>query len=121
MWGKRENIDNWQRVNKTVVGSSNNNLELTDAQRDSIAKEEAKLDSITNKKDSAQNDPHQRAYYLAQIPFTPEQLAESNKILQVGLHQSGVIFKDRLDISISRKELFVVLAIIIQTTNRWTM
>ena len=38
LWGKRENIDNWQRVNKTVVGSSNNNLELTDAQRDSIAK-----------------------------------------------------------------------------------
>lgn len=97
LWGKRENIDNWQRINKTVVGSSNYNLELTDAQRDSIAKEEAKLDSITNKKDSAQNDPHQRAYYLAQIPFTPEQLAESNKILQVGLHQSGVIFKDRLD------------------------
>lgn len=97
LWGKRENIDNWQRINKTVVGKINNTTELTDAQRDSISKEEARLDSISNKKDSVQNDPHQRAYYLAQIPFTPEQLAASNKILEAGLHHSGVIFKDRLD------------------------
>ncbi len=97
LWGKRENIDNWQRVNQTVVGKINNNLEFTDAQRDSIAKEEARLDSISSKKDSAQNDPHQRAYYLAQIPFTAEQLAASNKILEASLHHSGVIFKDRLD------------------------
>ena len=97
LWGKRENIDNWQRINKTVVGGITNTNELSNAQRDSIAKEEAKLDSISNKRDSAQNDPHKRAYYLAQIPFTPEQLAASNKILEAGLHHSGVIFKDRLD------------------------
>ena len=38
-WGKRENVDNWQRVNKTVVGnigSDANPEELTDEQRDSI-------------------------------------------------------------------------------------
>ena len=100
LWGKRENVDNWQRANKTVVGnigSDFNYAELTDEQRDSIMREEARLDSIKNLTDSAQNNPHKREYYLAQIPFTPEQLQASNKILTDGLHHSGVIFKDRLD------------------------
>ena len=100
LWGKRENTDDWQRVNKTVVGGIGLTTEqdnLTDEQRDSIAREEAKLDSINNKTDSVKNDPHKREFYLAQIPFTPDQLQASNKILEDGLHHSGVIFKDRLD------------------------
>ena len=101
LWGKRENIDNWQRINQTVVGTpgknGNNLSELTDAQRDSITKAEAKQDSISHTRDSLKNDPHKREYYLAQIPLTPEQMIASNKILENGLHHSGVIFKDRLD------------------------
>lgn len=101
LWGKRENIDNWQRINQTVVGTpgknGNNLSELTDAQRDSITKAEAKQDSISHTRDSLKNDPHKREYYLAQIPLTPEQMTASNKILENGLHHSGVIFKDRLD------------------------
>lgn len=98
-WGKRENVDDWQRVNKTVVGGLTNEdePELTDEQRDSIAKAEAIEDSLSHVTDSAQNDPHKREYYLKQIPFTEEQVAESNKIIEDGLHHSGVIFKDRLD------------------------
>ena len=53
-------------------------------------------DSIENAMDSAHNDPHKREYYLKQIPFTPEQVAESNKIIEDGLFHSGVIFKDKL-------------------------
>jgi tetratricopeptide (TPR) repeat protein len=34
---------------------------------------------------------------LAQIPFTEEQVAESNNIIKDGLFNSGVIFKDKLD------------------------
>lgn len=100
LWGKRENVDDWQRINKTVVGGQvgSSDLEnLTDAQRDSIEQEMAKLDSSANTTDSVKNDPHKREYYLAQIPFTEEQLQNSNKILSEGLHHSGVIFKDRLD------------------------
>ena len=99
-WGKRENVDNWQRVNKTVVGnigSDANPEELTDEQRDSIFRAEQIADSLSNIADSAQNDPHKREYYLAQIPFTEEQMQASNQILEDGLHHSGVIFKDRLD------------------------
>lgn len=108
-WGKRENVDNWQRANKTVVGnvgSADLSDNLTDEQRDSIAAVEAKEDSLSQMKDSAQNDPHKREYYLAQIPFTPEQLESSNKILEDGLHNAGVIFKDELDnLSLAEKEL----------------
>ncbi len=108
-WGKRENADNWQRANKTVVGnvgSAELGDDLTDEQRDSIAAAEAKEDSLSQKSDSAQNDPHKREYYLAQIPFTPEQLEASNKILEDGLHHAGVIFKDDLDnLPLAEKEL----------------
>ena len=97
LWGRRENVDDWQRVNRTVVALDQVPGELTDGQRDSIAAAEAMQDSIENALDSAHNDPHKREYYLKQIPFTPEQVAESNKIIADGLFHSGVIFKDKLD------------------------
>ena len=96
-WGKRENVDDWQRVNKTVVAFQNAESELTEEQQDSIAQAEAVADSLALIADSAQNDPHKREYYLAQIPFTEEQMAESNNIIADGLYNSGVIFKDKLD------------------------
>ncbi len=97
LWGKRENVDNWQRINKTVVTSAMGAEEMTDELRDSLALAAAQEDSAKQVADSAVNDPHKREYYLAQIPFTPEQVAESNKILKDGLFHSGVIFKDKLD------------------------
>lgn len=107
-WGKRENVDNWQRVNTTVVAGLGNgdNSELSEEQRDSIAKAEAQQDSLVQVQDSAQNDPHKREYYLAQIPFTEEQLSASNNIIMDGLFHSGVIFKDKLDdLPLSEKSL----------------
>lgn len=106
MWGKRENVDDWQRVNKTVVSFDTNPAEMTDEMRDSIAAAEAIADSLENVMDSAQNDPHKREYYLKQIPFTEEQVAESNKIIEDGLFHAGVIFKDKLDnLPLSEKTL----------------
>ena len=106
LWGKRENVDNWQRVNKTVVAGMGDEAELTDAQRDSLARAMAVQDSLEQVRDSAQNDPHKREYYLAQIPFTEEQVAESNVIIKDGLYNSGVIFKDKLDnLRLSEKAL----------------
>ena len=96
-WGKRENVDDWQRVNKTVVANNVPLDEMSEEMRDSIAREEAKRDSLEQVTDSAQNDPHKREYYLAQIPFTEEQVEASNLIIEDGLYNSGVIFKDKLD------------------------
>lgn len=105
IWGKRENVDNWQRVNKTVV-AFDTPQEMTEEQLDSIARAEAIADSLEQVADSAQNDPHKREYYLKQIPFTEEQVQASNLIIMDGLYNSGVIFKDKLDnLPLSEKAL----------------
>ena len=40
LWGRRENVDDWQRVNKTVVGNldTDEQQELTQEMQDSIAR-----------------------------------------------------------------------------------
>lgn len=100
IWGKRENVDNWQRNNKTVVAGFGNALaqdEFTDEQRDSLFAAHEREDSLSQITDSAKNDPHRREYYLDQIPFTPDQVEASNAIIMDGLFNAGVIFKDKLD------------------------
>lgn len=104
-WGRRENVDNWQRNNKTVVGMLENTSEeekpdlsnLTPEERDSIRMAEEAAEKEKERLDSAVNDPHKREYYMAQIPFTEEQVAASHEIIKDGLFHSGVIFKDKLD------------------------
>ena len=113
-WGKRENVDNWQRINQTVVrfDTPTENPEAPDDQdnldnaepTDSLAAQEGA--DTPEGADSLAADPHNREYYLAQIPFTEEQLAESDNIIKDGLFHSGVIFKDKLDnLRLSEKQL----------------
>ena len=113
-WGKRENVDNWQRTNRTVV-----NLDATDGKEtvanDSVSNSQQEQAEDTAGKDGKKgkdekadpaSDPHNREYYLAQIPFTDEQKAASDDIIKDGLFQSGVIFKDKLDnLNLSEKAL----------------
>ena len=108
-WGRRENVDDWQRVNRTVVANTSlDNTESADSQEsaDSLTNvenpetDEVKVpavasDSLAN--DTLANDPHNREYYLAQIPFTEEQLAESDNLIKDGLFHAGIIIKDKLD------------------------
>ena len=112
-WGKRENVDDWQRVNQTVVGMpAQENQEIADSlgtlqsleMTDSLS---SIADSLANlKNDSAANDPHKREYYLLQIPFTEDQVAESNLIIQDGLFHAGIIFKDKLEnLRLAEKQL----------------
>ncbi|MCF0192710.1 MAG: hypothetical protein HUK05_04700 [Prevotella sp.] len=101
LWGKRENVDDWQRSNKTVVAQNTANpldeSMLTDEQRDSIATAAAQQDSIDNEKEKPENDPHKREYYMLQIPFEESQKEECHATIADGLYNSGVIFKDKLD------------------------
>lgn len=109
LWGKRENVDNWQRNNQTVVAGlrgGDETANLTEAQLDSVTRAQAVADSLAQRMDSAQNDPHKREYYLAQIPFTDDQVTASNLVIMDGLYHSGVIFKDKLDnLPLSKKAL----------------
>ena len=74
LWGKRKNEDNWRRSNRTVAWPMNQ-AEGFDyllyhslrAVADSLAAaEEQQTEEAVP--DSAANDPHQREYYLKQIP-----------------------------------------------------
>lgn len=107
LWGKRENVDNWQRINKSVVRTQDSNslADMSDAQRDSVFNAQAHADSV-HALVKPESDPHKREFYLAQIPFTEEQLKASNDTISDALYHSGVIFKDKLDnLTLSEKAL----------------
>ena len=125
-WGKRENKDNWQRSNQTVIdlGEPVKLIEPADLTEpaapaepaDSLASDlpegpaGADQPAATDQPDSlaqqAQLDPHEPAYYLAQIPFTAEQKAAAHEILKDALFHAGIIFKDKLDnLGLSEKYL----------------
>lgn len=105
-WGQRPNEDNWRRSNKTVERT--NDFEEYDygdeeADNDSIMADGQEIaDNPTNMEeqqrlDSLANDPHEREFYLRQIPFTEEQLIASNDILSKGLHKAGVLEVEKLE------------------------
>ena len=94
-WGKRENIDNWQRINQTVISLKGDTPEDQQDQEDpETAMDQERPLSPT---DSIAADPHKRDYYLAQIPFTAEQQAECHTLLQEALFRAGIILKDKMD------------------------
>ena len=104
-WGKRENQDHWQRINQTVVASTFASTD-DDTPADSLSEAGTVVDgsAITSEQpadsiaaDSSALDPHKREYYLAQIPFTEDQLAASDNLIKDGLFHSGIIFKDKMD------------------------
>ena len=101
-WGTRKNEDNWRRSNRTVLSSIENDT-IDYEKEDSIDMAETPSDSVPDKspeevlQDSLKNDPHQREYYLAQIPFTEEAKQESHKIIKESLYQAGIIEKDALE------------------------
>ena len=94
-WGKRENIDNWQRINQTVISLKGDSPEdLQDQEDPETAMDQERPLPPT---DSIAADPHERDYYLAQIPFTAEQQAECHTLLQEALFRAGIILKDKMD------------------------
>ena len=95
-WGRRENIDDWQRVNRTVLKmDSDDTASSSDVSSSDVSSSEDTL-SISPS-DSLSSTPYTRDYYIAQLPFTPEQKEASDAVIMDALYNSGVIFKDKLD------------------------
>ena len=97
-WGRRKLEDNWRRANKTVLADEtyegvNYDEEESAELMDSIASDTTAVALA----DTLVTDPHDRMYYLQQIPFTEEQMMESNAILQEALFNAGIIYKDKLE------------------------
>ena len=104
-WGRRENTDNWRRSNQTVVRMPSGN-----AANDSItaSDEAAKAvgDSIVAPIDSTALDPHNREYYLAQIPFSDEQQTACHALIKDALFHAAIILKDKMErLNISERYL----------------
>ncbi len=114
-WGKRENADDWQRANRTVVNiqagldapeALESNDSIGSTQPGSTLADGGQQPSDSVATDTLANDPHNREYYLAQIPFTDDQVAASNDIIKDGLFHAGIIFKDKLgNLNLSEKQL----------------
>lgn len=97
-WGKRANEDNWRRSDKTTLQSDDFEAYNYDEEPDTLSHNTDETDVDDQAlKDSLENDPHQREYYLKQIPFTEEQLAASHQILSDGLYQSGILEMEKLE------------------------
>ena len=107
VWGKRENSDDWQRSNKSIVADDMGNSHQDEKTPDEGAtSEESTITSSENHREgsASEGSPTEasasqegsREYYLQQIPLTPEQMAESNQLLEEGLLHAGIILKDKM-------------------------
>ncbi len=114
IWGKRPLEDNWRRSHKNEDRSeefgeydySEESDSLQTAVADSIAIADSIAEARQRMADSLANDPHNREYYLQQIPFTEEQLQASNDILRDALLQAGILEMERLEnFSLARRTL----------------
>ena len=111
LWGNRENEDDWRRANKSIVApeedesvdySKQDSIDAQKAQEKETqkGKKKGRKRNGANEEETdslASDNPLSRAYYLAQLPFTEEQLTASNQKLSEVLFKAGVIEKDQLD------------------------
>lgn len=101
-WGARKLEDDWRRRNKSSFAVADEDPSTNNAVPDAAKPEE--LSAETNDKggsdakgNDSKNDPHKPEYYLAQIPQTDEERANSMTIVREGLYNMGVILKDKLE------------------------
>lgn len=100
-WGSRKLEDNWRRRNKSSFNSADFDPSSPQDEAETVEGEE----NITENQETAEeqerrqraDDPHYPEYYLKQIPFTDEQKATANDVIQEGLFNMGVILKDKMD------------------------
>lgn len=107
-WGARKPEDDWRRKNKTETLAFDNIENSSDEENTSseTSNEEDGSDTTDNISSALSqlpdsipgaDDPHQRGYYLAQIPRTQEQIDNANQLIEEGLYNEGVIINEKLE------------------------
>jgi tetratricopeptide (TPR) repeat protein len=94
IWGERRLEDLWRLQNKETSAFG----DLTELDEDldpEIADSIAKL-----------NNPKERAYYLKNIPDTPEKIELSNKKIENAYYKAGTVYKDQLKDFLPASEMF---------------
>lgn len=97
-WGQRANEDNWRFSSKQgLAGADGGGGDLAEADSLSMGDEGTLSEEEQARLDSLANDPHEREYYLRQIPFTDEQVEASNLLIRDGLYNGGVLLQDKVE------------------------
>ena len=105
-WGRRTLEDHWRR-RKKEMSTFNENMEEAVAENTGDTAEGGQPGQGENTLESglepvAADDPKTREYYLQQLPMTPEDVEASNLIIEDGLYNMAMIYKDKLeDISLA--------------------
>ena len=93
-WGNRANEDNWRRSQKVTMSEDGTPLPADSTQTDidfGTMDEETEIDEEEQARlDSLANDPHEREYYIRQLPLTDEQLTASHALISEGLYNGGI-------------------------------
>lgn len=92
-WGKRKLEDHWRRKDKTSSLFSEEQLTMDTLSGDSASL--ALTDSVPSKMEVT--DTKDPAFYLQQIPKTPEEIAVSNLLWSEALFQKGIVIKDKVE------------------------
>ena len=94
-WGRRPLEDDWRRRKKTLSTFD----ETAQGEGEQLA-----VDSLADMANAdtasvapVSDDPKTREYYLQQLPMTPEDVEASNVIIEDGLYNMGMIYKDKLE------------------------
>ena len=102
-WGRRTLEDNWRRRKKemsTFNEDAQEEGEMAETAAGAIGPDGQPLptDSLeAGLPEVAADDPKSREYYLQQLPFTQEDVDASNIIIEDGLYNMAMIYKDKLE------------------------
>ena len=102
-WGSRKLEDDWRRRNKASFSfddfesSGDGESAEEGAESEENAENAGNSDAAGDENADLASDPHNREYYLRQIPSTPEEKQTANDVIQEGLYNIGLILKDQLE------------------------
>ena len=108
-WGKRALEDNWQRRSKGVDLSAQSFASVPTQETDTAGVADSLgTKAQTQELDSLQ-DPTHRAYYLAQLPTTPEQIAQSDGLIQTALLGMAEVLNAQMELFREAIEVYLDL------------
>ena len=99
-WGRRALEDNWRRRKKEMSTFDENGMDENEGMTEGETGEpnEMPADSLElGLEPVASDDPKTREYYIQQLPLTPEDIESSNVIIEDGLYNMAMIYKDKLE------------------------
>ena len=100
-WGRRPNVDNWQRLAAANAQKENTNEEETDSTADTDFNDKlSALNNIINKNQNAAGADADEISFdalYANLPLTPELLKASNDKIAEALYINGITFQNKLE------------------------